>query len=76
MRVDQSGEHVGDGEVGECVEVEHVIEVFVVISSEAVVFAVVFVEHRSHPIEPEPVGVVFFEPESNVGEEEAQNFVL
>ena len=74
--VDESGEHVGDGEVGECVEVEHVIEVFVIVSSESVVFAVVFVEHWCHSIEPEPVCVVLFQPESNVGEEEAQYFVL
>ena len=76
MWVNLLGELVGHAEVGDSVEIKLLVEVLVVVACEGEVFAVVFVEHGSYSIESEPVGVVLFQPEADVGEQEPQNFIF
>jgi hypothetical protein len=58
---------IGDGEICQCIEIKKLIEVFVVISCETIIFAMMQVEHRSDSIEAISISVILLKPEANVG---------
>lgn len=66
-------EFVGEGEVGEGVEVEGAVEVGGVVV-EAGAEAAVVVEHAGDAVEAEAVEIEFVDPVAGVGEEEVEDF--
>ena len=66
MRINDFGELIGDGEIGEGVGVEHVVKILVIVAAKAIVVAVVLIEYRSDCIKSVAVSVILLKPESNV----------
>ena len=75
--VDVLGQQIGNHQVydGICVH-ELLVEVLVVVAGETVVDSMVLVHHRGHGVEAEAIGVIFFQPKPDIGEQEAEDFVF